>query len=101
MTQANQFNYIAPTTSAKVSPPLDTRMYDTLVVSADNLSGGETINILTVVGTTNIQVLKLDGTAATLTATTLGLILKGGTQFVFDKSATAVACGLYVDPTLK
>lgn len=101
MAQANQFNYIAPTTDAITSPPFDTKMYDTVVVSADKLSGGETVNILAMIGNTPTQVLKLDGTAATLTASVLGLIIKGGPPLIFDKSNTALACGVYLDPTLK
>ncbi len=76
-------------------------MYDMVVASADKLSGGETINIQALIGNTPTQVLKLDGTAATLTASVLGLIIKGGPPLIFVKSSTAVACGLYLDPTLK
>lgn len=97
----NQIQVIVPTTSAVTTNPFPTDQYDTLVVSADALAGGETINIQALVGATTVQVLKLDGTNATLTASLLGLIIKGGLPLVFVKSSTASACGLYVSPTLK
>jgi len=97
----NQIPVIAPQTAAVTTNPFPTDQYDTVVVSADNLTGGETINIQALAGATVVQVLKLDGTNATLTASLLGLIIKGGLPLVFVKSITAGACGLYLSPTLK
>jgi hypothetical protein len=97
----NQFDIIAPQTAAKQSDEIPTNMYDSCVVTADNLAGDETVNILVVAGTTLLQVLFPDGTDATLTATIQGCALTGGPTYVFDKSSTAGACGVYLDFKLK
>jgi len=90
--------WVAPTTDAKVSSPFTAKPYEFFVVSADHLAGGETVNIQIRVGTTLVQVLMPDMvTPATLTATLLGLALLGGPTYVFSKSATASACGVYID----
>src|ERR1700679_2355265 len=96
-----QFDVIASTTNTITTSPIPTDMYDSLVVSADNLGSGETVNILMVAGSTNLQVLFPDGTVATLTPTIQGCALSGGPSYVFVKSATAGACGVYIDYKLK
>ena len=102
MAQNNQINLINPTMAAKTTNPFPTSMYDAIVVTADALIGAETVNIQVMAGTTAIQVVGLDGsTPATLTAGLSGLALEGGPAYVFVKSTTASACGLYVDPRLK
>lgn len=99
---SNQFALIEPTTSAVVSNPFPTDMYSMITVTTNGLGAGETINIEALVGSTPVQVLELDGsTAATLTSSLNGLILNGGLTYVFNKSATAAPCGLYINPQLK
>ncbi len=96
-----QFDIIAPTTAVFTAGPIPTNMYDSLIVSADNLGSGETVNILMVAGSTNLQVLFPDGTVATLTPTIQGCALTGGPSYVFVKSSTVSACGVYLDYKLK
>lgn len=97
-----QLALIPATTSAVTSPPQPTNMYDEVIVSTDNLQGGETVNIQAVAGTTAVQVLMLDGvTPATLTTSLQGLILSGGPSYVFVKSLTGSPCGVYLDYKLK
>lgn len=96
--QTRQLEWIVPTTDANLSGRFMAYDADTIVVSADNLAGAETVNILMISGRTTLQVLMSDNiTPATLTAVLQGLVLKGGPTYLFDKSATAGACGVYVD----
>lgn len=96
--ETRQFDWIPPTTSAVTSKPFSAYNMDAIVVMADNLTGGETVNILVVAGTGTLQVLLSDMvTPATLTATLQGLVLEGGPAYIFVKSSTASACGVYVD----
>lgn len=96
--QTRQFAWVPPTTSAVTSKPFTAFDADAIVVYADHLTGGETVNILVVVGSNTLQVLLADMvTPATLTATLQGLVLEGGPAYVFDKSATSSSCGVYVD----
>lgn len=96
-----QFNVIPPTTTAETTDAQPTNMYDSLVVSTDNLGDGETVNIFMVAGDTNLQVLFPDGTEAILTSIIQGCALSGGPSYVFAKSETAVPCGVYLDFNLK
>lgn len=96
-----QFDVIAPITTIYTTSPQPTNMYDSLVVTADNLGVGETVNILVVAGQTSIQVLFPDGTPATLTSDIPGCALTGGPSYIFDKSLTASPCGVYIDYKLK
>jgi hypothetical protein len=90
---------IAPTTGAKTSNPFTSKYYDWFVVSADHLAGSENVNIFIRSGLVLTQVLMPDMTTpAKLTSSLLGLALLGGPTYVFVKSATASACGVYIDP---
>lgn len=96
--QTRQFAFIPPTTSAVTSKPFTAYNSDAIIVMADHLAGGETVNILVVAGDNTLQVLLSDMiTPATLTATLQGLVLEGGPAYIFVKSATASPCGVYVD----
>jgi hypothetical protein len=93
---------IAPTTSAKVSNPFTSKTYQWFAVSADHLTGVEEVNIQIRSGAVLVQVLMPDlVTPAKLTATLLGLALLGGPTYVFTKSTTGSACGVYIDPILQ
>jgi hypothetical protein len=96
-----QTTLIEPTTAGIPTAPQPTNMYDSLIVTADNLGVGETVNILVIAGLTELQVLFPDGTDATLTPTIQGCALTGGPSYVFVKSVTAAACGVYLDYKLK
>jgi hypothetical protein len=97
-----QIAFITPTTSADTTAPFPTNMYSGIVVTSDALGVGETINIQVVAGNTPQQVLLMDGTSvATLTSALQGVVLQGGPSYIFVKSATASACGLYIDCLLK
>lgn len=90
------FEVIFPQTAAATSNPYDASNYDTIVVSADNLAGGETVTLQVIAGVTPVQVAQLDGTPVNLTATVPSVVLEGGTSYQFVKSATAGLCGVYV-----
>lgn len=97
-----QITQIAPTTAAKTSKPYTTKYYPWFVASADHLAGSETVNILVMVNNVATQVLMPDlVTPAMLTVALPGLPLIGGMTYIFDKSSTAAACGVYIDPILK
>lgn len=91
------FVAIAPQTGAKVSPAFDARGLDGLHVSADVLAGAEVVNILIVAGSTNKTLTDAAGTAIKLTNAVPSVYLQGGTFYVFDKTATVGACGVYVN----
>lgn len=94
-----QIEVIAATTSAKTSEPYTSKYYQWFVASADHLAGSETVNILVRVGTVLTQVLMPDlTTPAVLNVAHPGLPLIGGMTYVFDKSSTASACAVYIDP---
>lgn len=95
------FTYRAPETQA--TPVLNqvryrTDQFDSVTVSADNLAGAETVQLLVVAGLTPKQVTDIYGTAINLTATVSAVALEGGPDYVFIKSATAGACGIYTNP---
>lgn len=96
-----QFNVIEPVTVIAITNPQPTNMYDSLIVTTDNLGDGETVDIFVVAGETNIQVLFPDGTPAILTPDIPGCALSGGPSYVFAKSVTAAPCGVYLDYKLK
>jgi hypothetical protein len=90
---------IAPATATKTSNPFTSKSYEWFVVSADHLAGSENVNILIRSGLVLTQVLMPDMTTpAKLTASLLGLALLGGPTYVFVKSSTVAACGVYIDP---
>lgn len=97
-----QIIVIAPATLTKTSEPWTSKYYQWFTVSADHLAGVEEVNILIRVGLVLTQVVMPDlVTPAKLTVATPGLPLLGGPTYVFVKSSTAAACGVYVDPILK
>ncbi len=103
-TQINdgQFTLIAPATGAVTSKPYTSKVYQVVTVSADALAGAETVNILAKVGSTLVQVLMPDlTTPARLNNLLTGLPLIGGPTYVFVKSSTASACGVYIDAQLQ
>jgi hypothetical protein len=96
MTQLNVFPVIAPQTGAVVSQIWDATACDNITVSADFLAGGETVTLQVVAGDTFKQITDIYGTVVNLTATISSVALEGGARYVFTKSATASACGVYV-----
>jgi len=95
MTQPT-FTWIQPITLAKTSAPFDATDAGSIVVSADNLQTTETVGLFAVSGSANVVVATLDGTPVVLKATLPAVCLEGGTKYVFVKSITAGACGVYV-----
>jgi hypothetical protein len=95
------FTWINPTTAAKTSAPFEATDAGSIIVSADALAGGETVELFVQVGNatvgyTNVVVAYIDGTPAVLTPTLPALCLEGGSNYVFVKSVTVGACGVYV-----
>ncbi len=97
-----QETLVKPTTSAVTTNPFPTTMTQWIIVTADALVSAETVNIQVNVGGTATQVLLSDMTTpAKLTASVLGLRLAGGPSYIFVKSVTASACGVYIDSLRK
>ncbi|MGH7744020.1 MAG: hypothetical protein ACREQ5_04270 [Candidatus Dormibacteria bacterium] len=91
---------IQPQTAAVTSPPFPTASNDTITVSADHLATTETVTLQFLANGVAKQVTDLTGTAVNLTASISGVVLEGGPSYVFVKSVTASACGVYVSPKI-
>ncbi len=96
MTTQPTFAWIKPTTLVKTSAPFDATDAGSIVVQADALASGETVGLFSVAGTTNVPVSTLSGTPVVLTPTLPAVCLEGGSKYVFVKSVTVSACGVYV-----
>ena len=90
------FTWIKPKTAAETSAAFSATDAGSIVVSADALAGGETVDLYAKAGDVNVVVATLDGTPVKLTATLPAVCLEGGIDQVFHKSVTASDCGVYV-----
>ena len=102
MTLPIPFAYLIPQTAASPGAPTAVRyrtdQYDSITVSADNLAGGETVTLQVMSGLVGKQVTDIYGTVINLTAAVSAVALEGGPDYIFIKSVTAGACGIYVNP---
>jgi hypothetical protein len=100
MATQNQFIVIKSQTAATTSIIWDARACDSITVAADNLAGGEIVQLLVIAGTTAKQVTDIYGTAINLTVNCSSVALEGGAQYQFRKDVTAGACAVYVSVKL-
>lgn len=91
------FRQFAPTTASVITPEFRSDQYDSFTVSADNLSGAETVLLLAVSGSSPKQVTDIYGVPINLTAIVSAVALEGGIKYQFIKSVTAQPCAVYVD----
>lgn len=91
------FRQFAPTSAPATSPIFHSDQYDSITVSADNLSGAETVTLLAISGISPKQVTDIYGVPINLTSIVSAVALEGGISYQFDKSATVVECAVYVD----
>ena len=95
-----QLCIIQPTTAEVAytdGPSVDSARYASIVVSADALGVAGSVDIYMVVGNQLKALIDDAGVAQTLTPTVYMRRLLGGPTYVFAKSATTGACGLYID----
>lgn len=92
-----QTQILAPQTAAQAAQLQISTQSGSVAVSADKLAGAETCPLYMMAGNTWIPVTDLDGKAQALTATVPAIVLAGGPVYGVTKSATAAACGIYVD----
>lgn len=82
-------------------PVYDSRAVESFTVIADNLGGGEEVDIYILAGATYIVAKDLNGVAYKLAGTSGSnnspmLVLEGGPAYQFRKDLTGGACGIYV-----